>query len=95
MEGFYNVEVLDCAGDACAGVVEPISANSFVKQYTRAYIHHMYMCGELLGTMLVSMHNLHMYERLLESCRAHLDAGTFLDFALVFMQTQTDACKTE
>ena len=93
VEGFHNVQVLDCAGDSCAGVVHPISEKSFVKQYSRAYIHHMYQCGELLGTMLVSMHNIHMYHRLLEACRRHLEEGTFLDFALVFMESQTDACK--
>eukprot|EP00400_MALV-I_sp_L67-5_P001250 gene1250-578_t len=83
VSGFWNVK--DCHVDT-----DPISKDSFVLDYSRAYVNHMYKCGELLGTMLVAMHNLHKYNELLKKCREHLDNGTFLDFAIAFMETQTD-----
>ena len=45
--------------------------------FSRAYLHHLDRCGEMLGPMLSSVHNLHYYVNLMREVRAALDAGAF------------------
>jgi queuine tRNA-ribosyltransferase len=45
--------------------------------FSRAYLHHLDRCGEMLGPMLASIHNLHYYLNLMREMRAALDAGQF------------------
>ena len=54
------------------------------KNFSRAYMHHLDRCGEMLGPMLSSIHNLHYYLNLMQEVRDALDAGTFGDFVLQF-----------
>jgi queuine tRNA-ribosyltransferase len=44
---------------------------------SRAYLHHLDRCGEMLGPMLASIHNLHYYLNLMREVRAALDIGQF------------------
>jgi queuine tRNA-ribosyltransferase len=44
---------------------------------SRAYLHHLDRCGEMLGPMLASIHNLHYYLNLMREMREALDAGRF------------------
>ena len=54
------------------------------RHFSRAYLHHLDRCGEMLGPMLSSIHNLHYYLNLMSEVRAALDAGNFGDFVLQF-----------
>ena len=54
------------------------------RSFSRAYLHHLDRCGEMLGPMLNSIHNLHYYLNLLSEVRAALDTGNFGDFVLQF-----------
>ena len=47
------------------------------KNFSRAYLHHLDRCGEMLGSMLNSIHNLHYYQSMTQEIRAALEAGTF------------------
>ena len=44
---------------------------------SRAYLHHLDRCGEMLGPMLTSIHNLHYYLNLMREIREALEAGAF------------------
>jgi queuine tRNA-ribosyltransferase len=57
-----------CACTACRG-------------FSRAYLHHLDRCGEMLGPMLASIHNLHYYLNLMCEVREALDEGRFAAFA--------------
>ena len=46
-------------------------------QHSRAYLHHLSRVGEILGSRLMSVHNLRYYLRLLEEVRGAIRAGTF------------------
>lgn len=46
-------------------------------QFSRAYLHHLDRCGEMLGPMLTTVHNLHYYLALMQEMRDALDTGTF------------------
>ncbi len=54
--------------------------------FSRAYLHHLDRCNEMLGPMLASIHNLHYYVNLMREVREALDAGTFTAFAAKFAQ---------
>jgi len=45
--------------------------------FSRAYLHHLDRCGEMLGPMLNSIHNLHFYVNLMREIRAALDEDRF------------------
>ncbi|HSI48258.1 MAG TPA: tRNA guanosine(34) transglycosylase Tgt [Ideonella sp.] len=67
-----------CSCYACAG--DGNGAGGF----SRAYLHHLDRCGEMLGPMLATVHNLHYYLNLMREVRASLDAGTFTEFRRQF-----------
>ncbi len=56
------------------------------KNFSRAYMHHLDRCGEMLGPMLSSIHNLHYYLNLMQEVRDVLDAGKFGAFVKQFRQ---------
>jgi queuine tRNA-ribosyltransferase len=62
-----------CSCYACAG--EGGSGG-----FSRAYLHHLDRCGEMLGPMLASIHNLHYFLNLMQEVRDALDAGHFSAF---------------
>jgi len=47
------------------------------KHFSRAYIRHLCMCGEILGIHLLTLHNISFYMSLVKKARSHLLAGTF------------------
>ena len=47
------------------------------KNFTRAYIRHLFKAGEMLGMRLCVMHNLYFYNDLMEQIRSHLAQGDF------------------
>ncbi|CAJ1344961.1 unnamed protein product, partial [Effrenium voratum] len=69
----------------------PISETSPVRQYSRAYLYHLHEVHELLGTMLLAQHNLHVYLNFFEAIRSHIRQDTLQRFAAWFLRTQTCA----
>jgi queuine tRNA-ribosyltransferase len=45
--------------------------------FSRAYLHHLERCGEMLGAMLMTEHNLHYYHGLMARLRGSIETGTF------------------
>ena len=52
--------------------------------FSRAYLHHLDRCGEMLGPMLATIHNLHYYLNLMREVREALDTGRFAEFRRQF-----------
>ena len=46
------------------------------RHYSRAYLRHLEKCGEILGSRLHTIHNLHYYQKLMTDIRAAVGAGT-------------------
>ncbi len=64
-----------CTCYACKGVTH---ANGSVSGgFSRAYMHHLDRCNEMLGPMLASIHNLHYFLNLMQEVRSALEAGRF------------------
>jgi len=56
------------------------------RNFSRAYLHHLDRCGEMLGPMLTSIHNLHYYLNLMREVREALDQGRFAAFRARFAE---------
>jgi len=50
------------------------------QNHTRAYIRHLLKSGEILGLMLLSIHNLHFFLELMRRIREAIEAGRFEAF---------------
>ena len=50
-------------------------------RHTRAYLHHLFRCEEMLGPMLLTWHNLAYYQGLMRGMRAAITEGRLADFA--------------
>ncbi|TWT48281.1 tRNA guanosine(34) transglycosylase Tgt [Botrimarina hoheduenensis] len=50
------------------------------RRHSRGYLRHLFRAGEMLGPMLVSVHNLTHYQRLMEAARAAIEAGHYASF---------------
>lgn len=57
--------------------------------YSRAYLHHLDKCNEMLGARLNTIHNLHYYQDLMAGLRAAIEAGTLGDFVADFYAQQS------
>lgn len=73
-----------CTCYACAGRSGVAHADGGRDGFSRAYLHHLDRCGEMLGPMLATIHNLHYYLNLMKEVRAALDAGAFAAFQQQF-----------
>ena len=54
------------------------------QNFTRAYLYHLEKCGEMLASMLGTIHNLRYYQRLMEMIRQALDEDKFDEFVQDF-----------
>ena len=49
--------------------------------FSRAYLHHLDRCGEILGAVLMTIHNLSFYQALMAQLRGAIEAGTLAGLA--------------
>src|SRR5581483_3503605 len=55
------------------------------RHFTRAYLRHLYAAGEILGARMLSVHNSHLFLKVMADVRAALAAGTFSEFRKEFI----------
>jgi len=55
------------------------------KNYSRAYLRHLYVAGEILAMVLNTIHNVRYYMRLMEKIRTALKEDRFLEFKNNFL----------
>ena len=61
----------DCSCPAC-------------RNYSRAYLHHVFRSNEIIASMLLTWHNLHYYQELMAGMRAAIAEGRFAAFEAEF-----------
>ena len=54
------------------------------RNYSRAYLHHLERCGEILGARLNTIHNLHYYQRMMSGMRDAIRAQALDDWVREF-----------
>ena len=67
----------DCACPAC-------------RNYSRAYLHHVFKSQEIIASMLLTWHNLHYYQELMQGLRDAIAAGALDDFVARFHAQRAD-----
>ncbi|AOZ69638.1 tRNA guanosine(34) transglycosylase Tgt [Rhodobacter xanthinilyticus] len=60
-----------CSCPACTG-------------YSRAYLHHVFRAGEMISGMLLTWHNLHYFQEIMQGMREAIAAGRFAEFEAEF-----------
>jgi queuine tRNA-ribosyltransferase len=58
------------------------------QNFSRAYLHHLDKCNEILGSQLNTIHNLHFYQQHMVEIRGAIEAGRLEDFACEFYAQQ-------
>ena len=74
-EGTMNMRNAKWATDFTP--IDPNGPSPIDRQYTRAYLHHLYKSQELLALQLGTIHNLSFYMWLVREARSHILAGDF------------------
>ncbi len=67
------------------GPLDPNCECPVCKRYTRAYLSHLYRCGEVLGIRLNTLHNLHFLVNLTADCRQAIMEERFPEFKRAFL----------
>ncbi|BAV64390.1 tRNA guanosine(34) transglycosylase Tgt [Sphingobium cloacae] len=66
------------------GPLDPRCACPVCSTWSRAYLHHLVKAGEMLGAMLMTQHNIHFYQDLMQNIRDSIAEGRFAAFAAGF-----------
>jgi queuine tRNA-ribosyltransferase len=61
--------------------IDPTCSCEVCQSFSRAYVRHLCVAGEMLGAQLASLHNLHFYLGLMREARAHIAAGDYAGWA--------------
>ena len=76
-----------------AGPLDPGCACPACARHSRAYLHHLFRCDEMLGPMLLTWHNLAYYQSLMRGMRGAILGGGLAAFAAgVRSGWAADAC---
>jgi queuine tRNA-ribosyltransferase len=59
------------------GPLEPGCACPACARFSRAYVRHLFLAGEILGHRLATLHNLHVLLQLMREVRSAIQAGRF------------------
>jgi queuine tRNA-ribosyltransferase len=62
------------------GPVDPDCTCYCCRHYSRSYLRHLYLAGEILGLRLNTIHNLHFYLHFMEKIRRRIEAGCLKSF---------------
>lgn len=60
------------------------------KNFTRAYIRHLFASDEILGLNLMSFHNIYFFEEIMAKARQAIKEGSFKDFKAQFSSEQEE-----
>jgi queuine tRNA-ribosyltransferase len=70
------------------GPLDPMCDCYTCKNFSRAYLHHLDKCNEMLGAQLNTIHNLRYYQTLMLRIRTALSEGSFEAFLTEFYSGQ-------
>lgn len=74
-EGTINIKNKKWAEDFSP--IDPIGTSFVDHNYSKAYLRHLFVSGEILGAQIASEHNLAFYLNLVKEAREHIKAGDF------------------
>jgi queuine tRNA-ribosyltransferase len=72
------------------GPLDPDCGCYTCRNYSVAYLRHLEKCGEILGSRLGTLHNLHYYQELMSNLRTAIDEGTLSETVADIRRTYSD-----
>jgi queuine tRNA-ribosyltransferase len=81
---FGDLKIRNARHKADERPLDPTCTCHTCSHFSRAYLHHLERCGEMLAPMLASLHNLHYYLNLMREVREALEERRFELFRAQF-----------
>ena len=81
---FGDIKIKNARFKTDTGPLDPSCSCYTCTQFSRAYLHHLFRSGEILGSMLNTIHNLHYYQALMAEMRKAIESGTLAAWAQAF-----------
>ena len=66
--------------------IDPNGATFVDHTYSKAYLHHLVVCGEMLAAQIASLHNIGFYLWLVGEARKHIIAGDFAEWKTIMVE---------
>ena len=60
--------------------LDPDCKNLNLNKYSKNYLNHLFNTNEILGSMLLTLHNINFYQELMKAVRENIQNDTFDDF---------------
>lgn len=73
------------------GPIDPQCQCYVCRNYSRAYLRHLYLSGEILASVLNTHHNLYYYQQLMAGARQALEVGRFSEYRAEFYRQRKTA----
>lgn len=92
-QAFTSHGVLNIHNACHRDSLEPLDATCdcpACTSYTRGYLHHLFKAGEILGSMLLTWHNIRFYQNLMQKIRSAIEENRFYAFHDEFMNQYKD-----
>ena len=86
---FGDVKIKNARYKTDTGPLDPSCSCTTCTQFSRAYLHHLFRAGEILGSMLNTIHNLHFYQVIMAEMRAAIESGTLDSWAATFARDRS------
>jgi queuine tRNA-ribosyltransferase len=85
---FGVVKIRNSQNKTDTGPLDPTCDCYTCRHFSRAYLHHLDRCGEMLGAQLNTIHNLRYYQILMSGLRHAIETGTLQPFIDAFYQAR-------
>ncbi len=85
-----QVKIRNARHRAATGPLDPNCDCYTCANFSRAYLHHLERCNEILGSQLNTIHNLHYYQRHMQGIRGAIERGELDAFARAYYASQEE-----
>ena len=82
---FGRVVIRNARYERDPGPIDPECGCSTCRNFSRAYLRHLFNAGEVLALRLGTVHNLYFYLNLMREVRRNIELGTFGEFKKAFL----------
>jgi queuine tRNA-ribosyltransferase len=89
---FGDIKIKNAAHKIDTQPLDPECSCYTCKNFSRAYLHHLFRTGEILGARLNTLHNLHYYQELMAGIRTAIEQGEFASFQQEFARRRASLC---
>jgi len=83
---FGVIKIRNSANKTDTSPLDPECGCYTCRNFSRAYLHHLDKCQEMLGAQLNTIHNVYYYQQLMAGLRQAIETGTLSRFVADFYQ---------